>query len=825
MYSVWFEQIGKEDILLVGGKGANLGELVQNNIVVPNGFVVTTKAYDAFIAYNSLNTLMDEMFEETSEDEALQRACEAVRSRISSGEMPKEMVDELLAQYRSLGSKVRVAVRSSATAEDLAEASFAGQQETYLNVIGEEALISRIKDCFASCFSFRAASYRKENHIPCKDVKAAVVVQCMIEAETAGVMFTANVLNHKRDEMLINASYGLGEAVVSGLVTPDQYVLDHEGNEKSCFIGSKDVEIVYGERETRKQAVASTRKQQRAISKEETYSLYEMGRRIEEHYQKPMDIEWAMREGKAYILQARPITTLKEECAEVTVQGKKPKLSKKEREMLAFNLEHEPYAFYPLDYEIGMILGGSKEKLFYELGLSIPSTMKMDEKGKLSLVSSKMKLNKNIYKLLGGIKSFKQMANNKAEGEKVLDACEKKLQYIEDEKISSYSHKECGMQLMELKEIQEQLADARFRYYVFPSVLLGKRLKKYMKDMPEATEYDLLGQLDYKTWQINKDMKALVSKLKVAEAFMEAIEEGADVLAKKYPDTWQFVEEFLAKHGYKSEFNCYPFSTTSWNEKPERLLGLIKQMSRMSSENNLEESSYEKLKAHLLEKAGRKRKQVESDLEDYRLSHVKREASQYLWEKCFALMRRTLRRLQVIWQITDVQELWYLTYEELLMACENGFSVVEENKIAVRKGYRKEVEACYMQLSTWLISDDEQEGGIRGVSGSGGVAMGRACVIHKKSEFSKLQKGDILICPFTDPEWTPLFAIAGGVVSDTGGSLSHAAIVAREYGIPAVLGTGKATQAIHDGELIKVDGTNGRVALVNGSTKCKAESI
>lgn len=425
MYSVWFEQIGKEDIPLVGGKGANLGELVQNKMVVPNGFVVTTKAYDAFIAYNNLNTFMDEAFEGAGDDEALQKACDAVSSRISCGEMPKEMANEFLANYKSLGNKGRVAVRSSATAEDLAEASFAGQQETYLNVMGEKALISRIKDCFASCFSFRAVAYRKENHIHCKDVKAAVVVQCMIEAETAGVMFTANVLNHKREEMLINASYGLGEAVVSGLVTPDQYVLDHEGNEKSCFIGSKEVEIVYGERETRKQAVAPTRKQQRAISKEETYRLYEMGKRIEGHYKKPMDIEWAILEGKAYILQARPITTLKEEISEGTLQGKKPKLSKKEREMLAFNLEHEPYAFYPLDYEIGMILGRSKEKLFYEFGLSIPSTMKMDEKGKLSLVSSKIKINKNIYKLLGGIKSFKQMENNKAEGEKVLEACEK----------------------------------------------------------------------------------------------------------------------------------------------------------------------------------------------------------------------------------------------------------------------------------------------------------------------------------------------------------------------------------------------------------------
>lgn len=230
-----FEDITKKDILTAGGKGANLGEMVHAGIPVPEGAVLTTEAYRLYVKENKID---------------LKAPAEEIRKAFLTGSMPKELHVTLLEYYIGIGEGERIAVRSSATAEDLEDASFAGQQETYLNVRGEEELTEAVKRCYASLWGDRAVSYRREKGYEDENVALAVVIQKMVESETAGVVFTINPASGKKEEMLINASYGLGESVVSGVVSPDELVCDRLGNVIKCQIGAKETQVVYGEKQT-----------------------------------------------------------------------------------------------------------------------------------------------------------------------------------------------------------------------------------------------------------------------------------------------------------------------------------------------------------------------------------------------------------------------------------------------------------------------------------------------------------------------------------------------------------------------------------------------
>src|SRR5215216_5395837 len=229
-YTAWFGEIRKDDTTLAGGKGANLGELSHAGLPVPPGFVVTTTAYDAFVEANGIR---DAIFGRASvaratDPAAFEEVAEGIRALFSGGKVPEKMADEIRAAYEELSEdgETAVAVRSSATAEDLAGASFAGQQETYLNVRGAEALLEAVKNCWASLWTARAMAYRERQGIDPSNVSLAVVVQRMVESEAAGVMFTANPSNGRRDQATISAAWGLGESVVSGSVTPDSIVVE-----------------------------------------------------------------------------------------------------------------------------------------------------------------------------------------------------------------------------------------------------------------------------------------------------------------------------------------------------------------------------------------------------------------------------------------------------------------------------------------------------------------------------------------------------------------------------------------------------------------------
>jgi rifampicin phosphotransferase len=307
-----FDEIGRDDIDQAGGKGANLGELAHADLPVPPGFVVLTAAYRAYVAEYQLDEKIATLAEPKDDPAGYDDASAQIRA-LFGDELSDSLRAEIAEAYAALGEDLPVAVRSSATAEDLPEASFAGQQDTYLNVRGLEDLLTAVRDCWASLWTARAMAYRARQGIDPASVSLAVVVQQMVEAEAAGVMFTANPSNGRRDETVISAAWGLGESVVSGSVNTDNIVVHTpDGAVLSSAIADKAVMTIYAEQRTQEIPVSADQRMRPVLSEAEAAKLAAYGTRIENHFGAPQDIEWARADGRFWILQSRPITALPE---------------------------------------------------------------------------------------------------------------------------------------------------------------------------------------------------------------------------------------------------------------------------------------------------------------------------------------------------------------------------------------------------------------------------------------------------------------------------------------------------------------------------------
>lgn len=831
-YILDFSEITKNDIDIAGGKGANLGEMTGAGIPVPPGFVVTAGAYDRFLEENNI------------EPDKYERA-DSLRTAIRNGKIPDEIAAEICARCSSMGE--RVAVRSSATAEDLDDASFAGQQETYLNVRGEEAILRRVRDCYASLWGDRAISYRKNAGYDRQKVRLAVVVQEMVESESSGVMFTSDPAGDPQN-IHINASYGLGEAVVSGIVSPDEYIVDREGQIICTHIGSKEVQIVYvsaasekntgemvtpdGEKEAQLSAegraepketiqipVPEEMKKRRVLGDALVRKLSEEGLRIEAHYGHPMDIEWAIRNAEIFILQARSITTLNRGAQAFTEKDFEglPKVKPAQgamREMVLFNLEKNPTPYYPLDHDFGGLVGGQKEILFEKVGLRITDGMyPIDDDGISRQSSNKMRPTRKIVALPGYFRQMKDIDGNILHADESLKECRRLFE--EEQKVNADTVPEIGRSLGRMRELISKTAFDRFQYALFPNALESMGVTKVLRRLDkDLNSYDVLEGLDYVTAVINRemaDMARLIEETPGAADF--AARNGYYEICREYPGIGEKLEKFMKRFGAKSDFNCYCFIAKSWREDPDRLINTLRPMITGGwKQVPTREESTEKFKSLMkrvsenTSRAGyEKFKRKVKALRHY---HVVREDSQYLWESEFAYCRKLLRRLSE--QIAvPYEDLLLFFFKELAEVTENGMTPEYRALLEKRRSKRPLAEAYWNKCMEDALRT--ADGTITGICGCAGQCKGKVTIVKGPSEFKKLQKGDILVCTYTDPEWTPLFCLAAGVVVDTGGSLSHAAIVAREYNIPAVLATGDATKKLKDGDMVLVDGGNGTV--------------
>ena len=504
-----FIDIKKEDISLAGGKGANLGELTSAKINVPKGFVITADAYKAFLKENSIDKIIEKNLREASLDEStLLKAAGYFRKLIISGRFSKEIQQLITDKYKSLGENVRVAIRSSATAEDLPDASFAGQQESYLNVQGIDDVLSKILKCYASLWGNRAVSYRLHQGYDQTCVSIAVIVQEMVESEKSGVLFTINPLSQNTDEMQINASYGLGESVVSGRVTPDSYIVQKDGKLLESTIGSKKTKIVYGSKDTIEIAVDEDKRKARVLNDNELSELVNCGLKIEKHYHMPMDIEWAVKDNKVYILQARAITTLKNDNEKALIDSylKKTKPNKSMRKKMAFQLEKMPFAYRALDYDFIMAINNQKSKIFAEGGIIFDTDPQIDNDGIQTLPKGKKGITKNIFHIFKVLKQIRDFNSCTKICEKFMDIYGKDISILKSKDFENMSLTECREFLEYSYKLTKDLSYDRFKYALFPTMLVFDKYSKILKKInPDYTAFDLYKNLDNKTSTINLD--------------------------------------------------------------------------------------------------------------------------------------------------------------------------------------------------------------------------------------------------------------------------------------------------------------------------------
>lgn len=810
-----FNEIKKEDIATAGGKGANLGEMTRAGIPVPPGAVLTAEAYDLFMEANGIDP---KDYENAAE----------IRKAILSAEIPSEIEQEIRGFNDSLGTETRVAVRSSATAEDLEDASFAGQQETYLNVTGIEELLTKVRECYASLWGDRAVKYRKETGYDKQKTSLAVVIQEMIESDVSGVMFTADPAG-KRENVHINASYGLGEAVVSGIVSPDEYICSRAGEIIRSVTGSKEEEIIYSKegKGTVRAAVSKERRDRLTLDAGQVRELVSAGMRIEEHYGHPMDIEWAIRDGRIYILQARSITTLKEDKAKTFTDADfagYPKVKPAKgamRESVLFNLEKTPVPYYPLDHDFGGFVGEQKGILFAEMGIVYKKGMYPIDPDGVSYQSSGMRLGKNVFAIPKYLKLVKDIDGNIRRSEESLADC--RAEFEKEKNLSPDSVQTIGRSLKRMRNLIGRTAYDRFLYALFPNALESMKVTKVLHKVDKAlNSYDVLEGLSYVTADINRAMKELCEYIGTDPGMKEKVMTADfEKICGAFPELAGRFEAFLDRYGSKSDFNCYCFISETWREDPDRFINTLRPMLKSGgtavSTKAESEKHFNELMARVRETVSEKQYEVfEKKVRALRHYHYIREATQYLWESEFEYCRVLLRKLSEKVKIS-YEDLMFLFAEELFDACETGNFAGKAEFIGARKEKRPFAEAYWDKCMKDALAGADDS--VRGIGASNGQVKGKVCIVRSPEEFYKLEKGDILVCTYTDPEWTPLFSLAAGVVVDTGGTLSHAAIVAREYGIPAVLATGDATTKLKDNDMVLVDAKEGTVSVLSKSAE------
>jgi pyruvate,water dikinase len=825
-------ELGRRDLAVAGGKGANLGELVRAGFPVPPGFVVTTAAYDRFVADNRLGeTIARALHEERGSGAAIRDAFEGAL-------IPPEVGRDILAAYHRLGQGP-VAVRSSATAEDLPQAAFAGQQDTFLNVVGTEALLDAVRRCWASLWSERAIAYRERQGLDRQTVKLAVVVQRLVAAEAAGVLFTANPVTGARDETVVDASPGLGEAVVSGLVTPDHYVL------RKGRWGWRIVERRPGRREVVVQPRAAGGTEHVApdtaaapqpalpgypLRRSALRRLARLGAAIERHFGGPQDVEWAWTGGTLFIVQARPITAL---------PGPLPRPSRLARVMASLMAEMLPVRPYPLEVTTwgpGLVISALLGPMLRMCGLALRvDRLFVEEDGMLVRLSGRLPIRPIPGILLAPLRIVRQARRYdpaRWRADLLLAEAQARARALEARDLRALSWADLLATVRAALAIPPLLGEVRLRYVPGAALAIG-RLRVALGLLGRADRLGaLLSGVETKTLETNRALEALAARIRsdptLADAF--ARHEPAELwfVLEAQPSGRAWLAElrvFLDRYGHREAGGTMLVSQSTWKDAPEAVLGMLKGLAlaerRPQPERPAWDAARDELLAHPLLRLSPLRSAFLELLAQARCFPQLREDTRFYATLILPILRRTLlelgRRLATAGILDAPEDVFHLRLDELERV--DGTwppprQLADELRELVRrrKARRAALEGTPL-VDPRLLRWAAPEGGalLRGTPGSPGVAEGPVRVVREAAEFGRLRPGEVLVAPYTNPAWTPLFQQAVAVIVDSGGAMSHAAIVAREYGIPAVLGTGDGTRRLVDGEWVRVDGTRGLI--------------
>ncbi|AQS06277.1 phosphoenolpyruvate synthase [Clostridium beijerinckii] len=864
-YVLSFQEIDKTKISMVGGKGANLGELSRiTEILVPEGFCVTTEAYKKITEDNEeLKGLLDELSHFVVEDiEKIREISSEIRKVIEEITIPEVINEEIARFILRLGEKDSYAVRSSATAEDLPTASFAGQQDTYLNIIGKESILKHIRKCLASLFTERAVIYRIQNGFDHNKVHLSVVVQRMVFPKAAGILFTADPINCNRKVVSIDASFGLGESLVSGLVNADNYrvrndkIVDKKISTKKLGIyalkdgGTEELEI------------EPERQNSQVLTDEQILRLTHMGRKIEEHFGCPQDIEWCLDHDTFYIVQSRPITTLYP-IPEMNDEEKHVYLSVGHQQMMTDPLK-------PLGMSLKELISFGRwfkagGRLFVDVAPMLASPD--GRKNLLNNMKQLEPLTEDAIMTIIERDFIKCLPNDKEEQSdiKSKSAAGSEPQKELDPTIVSELIKKSQSSIEELKQKIQTKSGVDLIDFILEDI---NELKRILFD-PQSTAV-FMSAINASLW-INEKMNEWLGEKNAADIISQSVPNNitsemglelmdvADVI-RPYPEIVDFLqhvkddnflEEVIKFYGGKETRDAIlsylrkfgmrcsgeiDITRTRFSEKPITLVPMI-----LSNIKNFEPSAgkmkFEQGRQEALNKeqellsrlrelpdGEQKAKETKRNIDLIRNFIGYREYPKYGMISRYFVYKQALmkeaKRLVQDGVIHEKEDIYYLTLEELR-------EVVHINKLDYDIiGKRKDEHKLNEKLTPprVMTSDGEIITGkykrenlpavaIAGLAVSSGVIEGRARVILNMED-AVLETGDILVTSFTDPSWTPLFVSIKGLVTEIGGLMTHGAVIAREYGLPAVVGVENATKLIKDGQRIRVNGTEGYIEIL-----------
>lgn len=780
------------DLTSVGGKAANLGELLAAGLPVPPGFAVTTDAFQRATERAGLPVLL-------SRDDA---SPATLREAVLTAGMPSEVGAAIVDAYRGLGSG-RVAVRSSATAEDLPGAAFAGQQDTFLGVEGEDAVRDAVVRCWASLFTDRAVAYRRERRISAADVRMAVVVQSMVEADVAGVMFTADPVTGDRGTTVIDAVAGLGEALVSGEVDPEHHILDVSGRPVDGPTG----EALLGEANLANLALH--------------------GRLIADLFGRPQDIEWALEGDRPWILQARPMTALPPPSVA---------LNPIQRVQAATLTEYLPIRPYPMDVTTSVARGAARmmSEIGHRYGIEgIFRDVVRDEDGVAVAIVPSMP--RPTPRVLPG--AFRALRNaRRFRPQRWRDDPRQAAFLAEIDRMEALDL--AALPWVELLEVpnralhaQDFCRDLRIDYLPRAGVsllragvvvtLLGQRRRLA----------DLLGGVQTRTEDANDALRALAREVR-EEPRLAGICDPADLAAALDGDDdlarlrGRF-EAYLREYGRRETVSPLLISQPTLGESRDTVLGLVLSLADEPepATPTRSEAARAALLRHPLLRLTAAAEAVGRWIDAAREAVAFREDTHFYFTAVLPPLRRSLleigARLRAVGVLDDPSEVFHLVWEEVTAIRDPESLGPDEvqglrDAVARRAARRAELRGVPM-IDTRRVFRAAVQGAIAsGTPAGAGTVTAVARIVTGSDEFDRLREGEVLVCPYTNPTWTPLFARAAAVVVDTGSMASHAAIVAREYGVPAIMGTGNGTATIRDGQLVTVDGSQGVVTSVGG---------
>ena len=876
-----------------GGKGANLARLTRAGFQVPRGFIISTDAYRAFVEANRWLSMIESSVENISAEDTsgLEKISAQIRAAFSVGKMPDEIEAAIRAAYGEVGD-IPVAVRSSATAEDLPDLSFAGQQDTYLNVVGIDEVLKAVISCWSSLWTARAIGYRMRNHISQNEVALAVVVQEMIQSDSSGVLFTANPLTGLLSETVIDATFGLGEALVSGQVEPDHYVVDMLGKkivEKK--LGAKKIStrgISGGGVETITEDASETQ----ALSDDEILKLAALGEGVQKEYGSPQDIEWAFADGNLYLLQARAITSLYP-VPEVSfdplkvwfsfgaVQGLLQPITPLGQDSIKLVLAGAAALFgFKLNYENIDFMKVAGERLWVQLdgvvrnpigGRVYKTLLPIVEPSTANILAQlvndpRLKASSGVIKFstIGRLLRFflpmlPRFAHTMHNPEKARDEFQQSLEHLSGSAAlpregDIYERlARCVILLRDQSTIRAfEYVMPRFFPIFAPSVAslgLLTRLAAQSGDsdhgvaplvleVTRGLPRNVTTEMDLELWNTAKAIRTHSDSL---DRFTSAspAELASDYLAGTLPSAAQeAIAHFMDLYGMRGVGEI-DLGQPRWREAPESIMQTLQSYLKISDDlapdvlfergaQRAEEAIDILAKAARSQSAGwLKEKLARGAGRRVRALMGAREAPKFYAIRVMGLVRAELLSIGEEFAkagiIENSDDLVFLHIREL-----DALAHHEQRDwkalIAERRS-RYQREANRKQIPRVLVSDgrafyeglgaDSDTGDvITGSPVSPGVAEGNVHIVFDPHK-SQLAPGEILVCPGTDPAWTPLFMAAGGLITEVGGMMTHGSVVAREYGIPAVVGVHQATTRLKDGQRIRLDGTAGKIMILD----------